>query len=158
MSRSTALFRAMLISAGALALTACLPSDGDVSEKPQDVAPSPVPAPSPAPSPSPTLSPTPSPAPTPSPTPTPTPAPPSASITLSWNANAEADLRGYRIYFGTSSGAYQQVRGAGLDAGRSTTFTISNLRAGATYYIAVTSYDTAGNESSFSGEVSGPAK
>lgn len=156
MSRSTALFRAMLVSAGALALAACLPSDGDESERAQNVAPSPVPAPTPSPTPSP--SPSPSPTPSPAPAPTPTPAPSPASITVSWNANTEADLRGYRVYFGTSSGTYQQVRGAGLDAGRSTTFTISNLRAGATYYIAVTGYDTAGNESAFSGEVSGAAK
>lgn len=67
-------------------------------------------------------------------------------------------MRGYRVYYGTASGSYLQSRGAGADAGGSTSFTIPNLRAGTTYYIAVTSYDNAGNESSYSGEVSGSAR
>lgn len=166
MIQSSALFRAMVVSAGTLALTACLPSDGEVAEQPTNTAPSPgttpapAPGPSPAPGPAPAPAPAPTPAPTPAPAPTPTPAPPpaAASIRLSWNANTEPDLRGYRVYFGTASGSFQQVRGAGLDAGRNTTFTVANLRAGTTYFIAVTSYDNAGNESPFSGEISGQAR
>jgi hypothetical protein len=146
MMHPTALFRAMLVSAGTLALTACLPSDGEVADQPQNAAPSPAPTPVPAP------------APPPAPAPAPPPAPAPASITVSWNANTEADLRGYRVYYGTASGAYQQTRGAGIEAGPNTSFTISNLQTGATYYIAVTAYDTAGNESAYSGEVSGPAR
>jgi hypothetical protein len=148
MIHSSALFRAMLVSAGTIALTACMPSDDEVALQQPSTAPSPSPPAAPAP--------TPAPSPSPSPAPAPTPAP--GSITLAWNANSEPDLRGYRVYYGTSSGAYQQVRGAGLDAGRSTSFTINNLRAGTVYYIAVTSYDAAGNESAFSGEVSGAAR
>ncbi|GMV31373.1 MAG: hypothetical protein AMXMBFR59_34980 [Rhodanobacteraceae bacterium] len=143
MTHPSALCRAMLLSVGTLALTACLPSDGEVAaDQPQSDAPSPAPAPVPAPA----------------PPPAPTPAPAPASISVSWNANTEADLHGYRVYYGTASGAYQQTRGAGIEAGRNTSFTISNLKAGTVYYIAVTAYDTAGNESAHSGEVSGPAR
>lgn len=65
-----------------------------------------------------------------------------------------ADLAGYRIYFGTAPGAYSQARGQGLDAGRTTSFIVNGLQRGMTYYFAVTSYDFAGNESSYSAEVS----
>jgi hypothetical protein len=78
----------------------------------------------------------------------------SGNATLSWNAptaNADGtpltDLAGYRIYFGTSSGAYSAV----IDAGNSTTYVINNLARG-THYFAVTAYNTSGNESSYSDE------
>lgn len=142
MAHPSALFRAVLASAGTLALTACMPSDGEIADQPQSSPPTQAPAPAPVPAPS----------------PAPVPAPAPASISVSWNANTEADLRGYRVYYGVESGVYQQTRGAGIEAGRNTSFTISNLKAGTVYYIAVTAYDTAGNESAYSGEISGSAR
>lgn len=99
----------------------------------------------------------------PSASPAPAPAPPPAtkpagSLSVTWLANAEPDLQGYRVYFGTAPGSYAQVRGAGLNAGATTEFTVAGLQAGTTYYVAVTAYDTSGNESAFSSELVGVAK
>ena len=65
------------------------------------------------------------------------------SATLSWDPNSEADLAGYYIYQGTTSGSY----GTSVDVGHITTHTASNLQAGLTYYFAVAAYDFSGNES-----------
>jgi len=112
------------------------------------------------PSAAPTPAPTPAPAPTPSPTPTPAPppaaAPPPAtaqSATLTWQANTDADLAGYRIYYGTTSGRYLQARGQGIPT-RATSHTVSELQSGARYYFALTAVDQYGNESGYTQEVS----
>lgn len=73
-----------------------------------------------------------------------------ASVTLTWNANSESDLQGYRVYYGTSSRNYT----TNTDVGNVTSYTVSGLATGATYYFAITALDTSGNESGFSGEVS----
>lgn len=77
--------------------------------------------------------------------------------TLSWTApttNVDStpltDLAGYKVYYGTSSGSYNST----IDAGNVTSTNIINLTEKVTYYFAVTAYDTAGNESSYSNEVS----
>ena len=73
------------------------------------------------------------------------------TATLSWTANAETDLAGYKIYVSRSRGSY----GAPITSiGKTTSFTATGLSIGVTYYFVVTAYDTAGNESSYSGEVS----
>ena len=72
------------------------------------------------------------------------------STTLAWTANAESDLAGYKVYVGTSSGLY----GTPTDVGKVTSYTLANLKAGATYYFTVTAYDATGNESLHSAEVS----
>ncbi|MBK7549801.1 MAG: fibronectin type III domain-containing protein [Rhodoferax sp.] len=66
----------------------------------------------------------------------------------------DPDRAGYRVYYGTSSGSYVQVRGAGLNAGPTATYTVTGLQSGQRYYFAVTAYDAAGNESTYSAEVS----
>ncbi|RII27087.1 MAG: hypothetical protein CXR31_07480 [Geobacter sp.] len=79
-----------------------------------------------------------------------------AQTTLAWDPPVNADgtpftgVAGYHLYFGTSSGTYSQS----VNAGNVTSYTISNLAEGATYYFAVTDYDAAGNESAYSNEVS----
>jgi hypothetical protein len=73
----------------------------------------------------------------------------SASVTLTWNANGESDLQGYRVYYGTSSQNYT----TNTDVGKVTSYTVSGLATGITYYFAITALDTAGNESGYSGEV-----
>ena len=73
-----------------------------------------------------------------------------ASFTLAWDPNQEPDLAGYKLYYGTSSGSYQHS----LDVGNVTQYTLGGLRDGVTYYFAATAYDTAGNESGYSNEVS----
>lgn len=73
--------------------------------------------------------------------------------TLTWDAVADSDLAGYRVYYGTTSGVYDQPRGSGFST-TSPTYVVTKLKPGTTYYFAVTSYDAAGNESAFSSEVS----
>lgn len=67
---------------------------------------------------------------------------------LSWNANSETNIAGYKVYYGTASKTY----GASVDAGDVTNYILS-LSPGQTYYIAITAYNTAG-ESDYSNEVS----
>lgn len=73
-----------------------------------------------------------------------------ANADLSWSANTETDLAGYKVYYGTSSRSY----GAPVDVGNRTTFTATGLSEGQTYYFAVTAYNAAGSESGLSTEVS----
>ena len=75
---------------------------------------------------------------------------PQTQVTLEWDPNSETDLAGYRMYVGTASGAY----GAPIEVGRATTYTVTNLLAGHTYYFAVAACNTAGMESGKSNEVS----
>ena len=71
-----------------------------------------------------------------------------ADIKLSWDANAETNIAGYRIYFGTAPRVY----GSPITLGNQTAYTLTGLNAG-TYYLTVTAFDISGNESSFSNEV-----
>ncbi|HOM28226.1 MAG TPA: fibronectin type III domain-containing protein [Deltaproteobacteria bacterium] len=66
-----------------------------------------------------------------------------ASLLVTWNRNPETDIAGYRVYYGTRSGAFDHV----AKAGNATSHTIQNVATGVTYYVAVSAYDTSGNES-----------
>jgi predicted phage tail protein len=72
-----------------------------------------------------------------------------ADVNLSWLPNAESDLAGYKVYYGAASHNYGSPVVIGLQA----TYTVTGLSNG-TYYFAVKAYDTSGNESGFSNEVS----
>ena len=63
-------------------------------------------------------------------------------------------MQGYRVYYGTASGTYNQSLGAGISAGSATSYTITGLPTGRVYYFSVTSVDGSGNESGFSNEAS----
>jgi len=76
------------------------------------------------------------------------------TIKLTWDANKEPDIAGYKVYYGTAPGRY----GPGIDVGNTTIFEITGLIRGQKYYITVTAYDRAGKESNFSNEVTGIAK
>ncbi len=71
-------------------------------------------------------------------------------VTVSWNANAEPDIAGYRVYYDNTSGNYYSNK---VDVGTRTSYELSGLVSGQTYYIVTTAYDSAGNESHFSNEV-----
>ncbi|MBN2238611.1 MAG: carboxypeptidase regulatory-like domain-containing protein [Dehalococcoidales bacterium] len=76
-------------------------------------------------------------------------------INLSWDANPEADIAGYKLYYDTDSGFPYQGSGVDqgtspIDVGNLTSFTLTGLTTDCV--IAVTSYDTAGNESWYSAE------
>jgi hypothetical protein len=80
------------------------------------------------------------------------------SLVVSWKANVEPDLAGYKIYYARQSRfatdsflpSYEYV--VAIDKQR-TDFTVANLLAG-NYYLAMTAFDSAGNESTFSEEKS----
>ena len=72
-----------------------------------------------------------------------------AQIQVTWNANTEEDLAGYRLYVGKASGQY----GEPVDVGNVTGHVMEiTPQHGATYYFALTAYDTSGNESGYSDE------
>jgi hypothetical protein len=79
-------------------------------------------------------------------------APSSSSAILTWNANTESDLAGYKVYRATGSGAYGAPI-ATIPAG-TVTYSATGLQPGTTYFFVITAYDNAGNESVFSNEVS----
>ncbi len=72
-----------------------------------------------------------------------------ADARLTWSANPENNIAGYRVYYGTASRVYPNS----ADAGSQTTYTVTGLGPG-TYYFAVTAYNTSAQESAFSSEVS----
>jgi hypothetical protein len=71
------------------------------------------------------------------------------SVTLGWDAVTNVSPAGYKLYFGGASHVYTNSLNAGLVIQK----TVSNLVSGATYYFAVTAYDSIGQESSFSTEI-----
>ena len=74
------------------------------------------------------------------------------TASIAWDPVLDADLQGYRVYYGTSPAAYTQS----LDVLNVTQTTIPGLTDCTTYYFAVKAYDTAGNESTtFSNQVQG---
>ena len=83
----------------------------------------------------------------------PTPSPSTGNVTLTWTANRESDLAGYKVYVGMASGMYS-FPGSAFVTGKVTSYTISNLPMNQTYFFAISAYDSAGNESPLSAEVS----
>lgn len=83
------------------------------------------------------------------------PAPaPAGTAALTWVAPT-GTVAGYRVYYGTASRTYSQALGGGTYV-TNTSFTLSGLPAGHTYYFAVTAVDPAGVESAYSDEASKP--
>jgi hypothetical protein len=76
-----------------------------------------------------------------------------AKIRVAWDANTESDVAGYRVYYGTSSKSYS----GSIDVGNVTTYNLTGLKGGETYYICVTAYNNSNAESGYSGGVSGVA-
>jgi hypothetical protein len=71
------------------------------------------------------------------------------SAIAKWTANKEADVAGYRVYYGTSSRNYSNS----IKVGKVTSATVSGLTIGKKYYFAVKAVDTSGNLSAYSAEV-----
>jgi fibronectin type 3 domain-containing protein len=78
------------------------------------------------------------------------PATTTGSLNLYWTGNTETDLTGYKVYVGTQPGIYN----APISIGNVTSYTVTNLPTGRTYYTSITAVDSAGNESLHSAEVS----
>ncbi|MDH4305306.1 MAG: fibronectin type III domain-containing protein [Nitrospira sp.] len=78
--------------------------------------------------------------------------PDSGTASLSWDASAGTDVAGYKIYLATASGAYgTPITTTPADV---TTYTVTGLAIGTTYFFVVSAFNTDGTESTFSNEVS----
>jgi len=71
------------------------------------------------------------------------------SVYLTWNANTEPYIGGYKIYYGTSSNNYNKSKIVGIV----TSDTLTGLSNGTTYYIAISSLNSVGVESPKSAEI-----
>lgn len=72
-------------------------------------------------------------------------------FTIIWQNSPIGDLAGYKVYFDSDSTGFPYSDT--VDVGIDTTYTITNLITGTTYYIAVTCYDNSGEESWYSNEI-----
>ena len=75
-----------------------------------------------------------------------------SSATLTWASVIASDLAGYKVYQATASGAYGSP--VATLQGNMTSYVAAGLQVGTTYYFVVTAYDTSGNESGYSTQVS----
>lgn len=76
------------------------------------------------------------------------------NVTLAWDAVVDPDLAGYRVYRSGTSMGYNKATDKVCDVAKTTlTCTVQNLPDGTHFFVA-TAYDTAGNESVYSNEVS----
>jgi hypothetical protein len=83
----------------------------------------------------------------------------SSNLSLSWVAPTMradgtpislADIEGYKVYYGTSTGNYTDI--VDITDGSQTSVTITGILDGA-YHVAMTTYDTNGLESAYSPEI-----
>ncbi len=73
------------------------------------------------------------------------------NVNLAWDASPSTGVGGYKIYYGLSSNSYT----SSIDTGNVTSYQMTGLQDGATYYFALKAYNTAKSiESVFSNEVS----
>lgn len=70
------------------------------------------------------------------------------SVRVSWLPNTEPDLAGYKIHYGPASRRYTDSIDVRLDTSR-----VLKLPTNQTYFLAVTAYDAADNQSAYSHEV-----
>lgn len=80
----------------------------------------------------------------------------STAVTLTWDASPTENIAGYNVYYNSGEATFPLgVFGANegtspIDIGNTTTATITGLMSSELHYFTVTTYDYAGNESTFS--------
>jgi PKD repeat protein len=73
------------------------------------------------------------------------------SLNLAWDASTSTDVGGYKLYYGQASQNYT----ASVDVGNVTTYQMTGLQDGATYFFALKAYNTAKSiESVYSNQAS----
>ncbi len=78
-------------------------------------------------------------------------------VSLQWNSSPLPDLESYRLYYGTDTAEYVYENSIDLTT-LDTSYTIDGLDLSTTYHFAVTSIDTAHNESWYSKRVTGTTR
>jgi Concanavalin A-like lectin/glucanases superfamily len=75
-----------------------------------------------------------------------------ADLNLAWDASTSTNVGGYKLYYGQTSKNYTSA----IDVGKVTTYKMTGLTNGSTYYIALKSYNAAKSieSASYSNEVS----
>lgn len=71
-------------------------------------------------------------------------------VTVSWTATTDPTAIGYYVYYGNAPGVYTNK----INVNTNTSFTLTGLTSGSTYYFSATSYNGASMESTFVPEVS----
>lgn len=68
---------------------------------------------------------------------------------LAWDASSSSSVAGYNVYYGQASGSYSSK----LSVPNQTSYAVTGLSDGQTYYFVVTARDASGNESPRSNEI-----
>ena len=74
-------------------------------------------------------------------------------INLDWDSSPLGDFAGYKLYYDNDESGYPYENS--IDVGSNTSYGLSGLNLGTEYFLAVTVYDTDGDESWYSNEVTG---
>jgi hypothetical protein len=72
-----------------------------------------------------------------------------ADVSLAWDPVSSERVAGYKVYVGLAPRTYQ----APIVVGNQATYTVTGLLPGATWYFAITAFDSTGIESDYSNEV-----
>ena len=72
-------------------------------------------------------------------------------VSLTWDPSPLGDFAGYKVYYDSDSSGYPYSNL--IDIGTDTSYSLTGLSLGTTFYLGVTVYDTDGNESWYSNEV-----
>jgi hypothetical protein len=75
-----------------------------------------------------------------------------APVNLAWDPNTDTDLAGYKLYYGPTPRSQATYPNVVVISKSAVTWQLT-LSSG-TYYFALTAFDTSGNESAFSAELS----
>lgn len=74
---------------------------------------------------------------------------PAAQGKLQWDSSIGPNAAAYKVHYGTTTGSYA----SSVNVGNVTSYTLTGLQDGTTYYCAVTALNTSGQESVYSNEV-----
>jgi hypothetical protein len=82
------------------------------------------------------------------------PGPPSSKYVARWDANSEKNLAGYYLYWKDEGGSYSKKKRRQVAVSNNPSHDLRSLKLpSGRHIIAVTAFDTYGNESGFSNEV-----